>query len=332
MTTWRPILRLAIAAVAPAIFWAPFALAGCRDDGGVLLHCTPQTPMNIEFGPNGDRVAIRTGLTEVSFLSTASWSVTKCRIPSRAFAFVNSGVVCVLGEDGRAYLVNPLTGVAESSFPIPGYATGPPAVCGNYLCVQIGLPDRPTTLTTVLVMDLKGNLLRKFSTLAMGASPAERPLSASQDGRWLVALGWDRAIVYEAGTWRKIADLRGGFSKGYAGGFLTLCTFSSNGGFLYLGNESFQQVVAVGTWKRNNLHPYPGHLIRAALPRPSGAGFLVLLGDGSLRDSSDTLIQAVPSVSRGSAGDCIDAALGPRGLLLTGWENGDIRKQSVTLN
>lgn len=308
-------------------------ICGCSQSRDVVYHCSPQTAIAIVFSPKGDIAAIRTAATELSFLSTASWKITKCGIPTRAFTFINPNLLALIGEDNRVYMVNPGTGKSISSFLIPGHPIGrPPAVCGRYLCVPVRSDGAAPGLSTILVMDQQGRVLKKFATLGMAASPAERPLSASMDGRWLVALGRDRAIVYQAGTWQKVADIRGGFAKGYFGGFLTLCTFSLNGESVYLGNHTYQGIIETGTWKRKEVHSYIGHHIEAALPNPNMTGFLVLLSDGSLRDSSDTLIRVVPGPPDGQLGGCFAAALGPRGLLLTGWENGDIRKQVVTLN
>ena len=308
-------------------------ICGCSQSRDVVYHCSPRTAIAIAFSPTGDVAAVQTAATEMALLSTASWKVTKCKIPTRRFTFVDPNLVALIGEDERIHMVDPRTGKSTLSFPIPGHPVRPAAVCGRYLCVPVRLDGAAQGLSTILVMDLQGRVLKKFATLEMtAASPARRPLSASMDGRWLVVLGWDRAIVYKAGTWQKVADISGGFAKGYFGGFLTLCTFASNGASMYLGNDTYQEVIETGTWKRKAVHSNMGHHIQAALPNPNKTGFLVLLSDGSLRDSSDTLIRVVPGPPDGQLGGCYAAAFGPQGLLLTGWENGDIRKQVVTLN
>jgi len=308
------------------------ALYGCSQDVRVLLQSSRGTPIGFEFSPGGGVLAVRTGLSELSLVSTASWGIKKCPIRTRAFTFVDSELAAIIGDDGRLYMVDARTGRSVSSFQIPGHTVGNLAACNGCICVPVASGDSSTGSSTMLVMDQQGKMLKKFPTLSMSASPAERPVTASRDGKWLVVLGWDRAIVYRASKWQKAADIRGGFAEGYLGGFLTQSAFSSDGKLLLLGNEGFLKIFDTRTWKGNALHPHPGHLIQAILPNPSNIGFLVLLHDGSLRDASDTLTRVVAGPSNGSAGYCIAAALGPRGTLVTGWENGEIRRQVVLSN
>src|SRR5438105_2573412 len=113
-----------------------------RED--VLFHCPPQTDIRIEISPRGDTATIRTDLAEVSFFSTASRSIKKCRVASRKFTYVNAIRIAVIGDDERVYMIDPHTTASLFSFPIGGHAQGPPAVCGNLLCVPVGPWNRYT--------------------------------------------------------------------------------------------------------------------------------------------------------------------------------------------
>lgn len=274
----------------------------------------------------GETAAIRTGETELTLFSTSTWAAKKCRVRARGFfTFIDANLISVIGVDNRVYMVDPRTGASRSSFAVPRAPLGPPAICGRSLC----LATRSGDLSTVFVTDLAGHVQRQFSTIAMFASPADQLLCASPDGHWLVALGWDQAIVYEAGTWRKVADIKGGFSKGYFGGFLTLCAFRADGKVIALGNAEFQQTVETGTWKRKDVFPHPGHRAIALIAKPADPGFVALFGDGSLREYPDTL-KVHWRDSNGPSGTCIAVALGKGGLLLTGWANGEVRRQTIT--
>ena len=313
-----------------ATFWFLSPMASPAQD--VVYRCPSRTPIAIEVSPKGRRIAIRTGLAEISFFSVSDWAIARCGIRARYFTFVDTNTVAVISVNDRIYMVDPSTSKSLFSFPMPGRAMGRPVSCGGYICIPTG-PESAnyTEPTTVLVMDVKGHVIRKVLTVATSVSPATRVLYASPDNRWLVALGAGRAIVYRSGTWRKVADIKDPRAGDGGREFLTLCTFSSNGKVMLVGNHNSQQTFETGSWKRKEVLPSRGHPIVSAMPRPGSDGFLFLLSDGSLRDYRSDQVVVEGTDPYGPAGRCNEGLLGPGGLFLTGWENGNVRRQFVKL-